>query len=875
MVNILLGTPGPDTFDGDIDAPDSIIAGGGNDLVNGNGAGALSGATDQLFGEGGDDTLVTSSSGSGALDGGDGNDSIVAGAPGIDTGVGGAGNDTLVGDAGTDYLTGDDYDIFGAPPSASTGNDVIDSGGGDDQISGGPGDDILSPGAATRFPGVANLGGGYDRVLGGDGNDTLALAGAPQDYGIVLAPVAGVAFVVSNTTTGPGSNVNAIVEDVERIAFGVTAEQLAAGAVPLTTLDYFDLFDGSANSGTGRAHLSLSDTVLGAYGAQQVAISIADLLANDFDPDGDILTFVALNATATTGINTFLVFTDPTDIANEGYDPADFPEGLLLAFLDNPLTAPLSFTYRTEMQANGSVETGSTATVTINPGPPPPPPAAVNDALRGTIGGTDYLLVSVLLGNDLAPLTFTGLDGMTPLAGSPGVSLLSTFDPLTGIRDGFLRVEIDSSDPTLSNIFYSGFDANFTFTYLAEDASGNSFSATVTVTVDNEKPVAANQSVTVTPGVATRIQWADIVNGAGNLDPDGDPLTLASYTFLDPALGTLQGFGPVNQFDPNDFGSIEVTLNPGVTGASIQYGILDVPDLGGARSDILNIARATLNFVVTAAPPLFIEGTAGADTLTGTPGPDSMRGFDGDDFLVGLGADDLLEGGAGNDTAVFDAATGTLRIRNVGGGTLTVEGGALGTDTLVSIESIRTQDGTVNLQADLTGLFSTSIAGDNYLLLGRAYVGPVMGLERELFGSDANEVFSGTSGNDFMNLFGGDDTANGGAGDDVIDGGLGSNLLSGGAGKDTFFLDGRGGGMTWTTIADWEAGEQLSVWGWRPGTSRVTWVDSDGVGNFTGVTMHGDLNGDGVVETSVTWAGMTRPGLPTPLEFDGLLWFIG
>jgi hypothetical protein len=39
------------------------------------------------------------------------------------------------------------------------------------------------------------------------------------------------------------------------------------------------------------------------------------------------------------------------------------------------------------------------------------------------------------------------------------------------------------------------------------------------------------------------------------------------------------------------------------------------------------------------------------------------------------------------------------------------------------------------------------------------------------------------------------------------------------------------------------------------------------------VTLHGDLNGDGGIGTSVTWSGRTQAELPTPLRFDGLLWF--
>jgi serralysin len=120
---------------------------------------------------------------------------------------------------------------------------------------------------------------------------------------------------------------------------------------------------------------------------------------------------------------------------------------------------------------------------------------------------------------------------------------------------------------------------------------------------------------------------------------------------------------------------------------------------------------------------------------------------------------------------------------------------------------------------------------------------------------------------------GGDEATDGNGGDDVIDGGTGSNFLTGGGGRDDFFLDGRDGATTWATITDWQAGERLSVWGWRPGESKAQWVDSAGAAGWTGVTMHGDLDGNGVIDTSVTWTGLTRSQLPTPLESDGLLWF--
>jgi serralysin len=141
-------------------------------------------------------------------------------------------------------------------------------------------------------------------------------------------------------------------------------------------------------------------------------------------------------------------------------------------------------------------------------------------------------------------------------------------------------------------------------------------------------------------------------------------------------------------------------------------------------------------------------------------------------------------------------------------------------------------------------------------------------------GSAAGEVALGTSNNDFFNLLGGDDAVDAGAGNDIIDGGIGSNFLTGGAGLDTFFLDGRGGTSTWSTITDWQTGEQLSLFGWRPGVSQALWVDRAGAVGYQGVTMFGDLDANGTFDTSVTWSGRARADLPTGHEFDGLLWFV-
>jgi serralysin len=175
--------------------------------------------------------------------------------------------------------------------------------------------------------------------------------------------------------------------------------------------------------------------------------------------------------------------------------------------------------------------------------------------------------------------------------------------------------------------------------------------------------------------------------------------------------------------------------------------------------------------------------------------------------------------------------------------------------------------------ADGDAVVAVSRGGVGLLEKPSIYSGPVDYLDYEFLGTEGAENAVGTAFNDFVNLLGGVDAADGGAGDDVLDGGTGSNFLTGGAGRDVFFLDGRGGQVSWSTITDWQAGEQLSVWGWQPGVSKALWLDSDGTPGFTGVTMHGDLDGNGTIDTSVTWSGRARADLPDPLAFDGLLWF--
>lgn len=152
------------------------------------------------------------------------------------------------------------------------------------------------------------------------------------------------------------------------------------------------------------------------------------------------------------------------------------------------------------------------------------------------------------------------------------------------------------------------------------------------------------------------------------------------------------------------------------------------------------------------------------------------------------------------------------------------------------------------------------------------WAGPAGG---RLLGNGQNNVIYGGQGADHIFGFAGSDAVHGGDGNDVIDGGLGSNFLSGGQGADAFDLDGRAASITttWSTIADFQAAERVTIWGHQPGVSRFHWVASDGADGYKGATLHCDLDGNGVIDTSVTFTGMTQAQLPTPIYGNDYILF--
>jgi Ca2+-binding RTX toxin-like protein len=165
--DMIQGGAGNDAINGGPGA--DVIHGGADDDTINSGAGITT-ATDQLYGDDGNDIIKASTGDTGALlDGGAGKDQIY-GSWAANVMNGGDGNDYLSGSGGLDVMHGNagDDQLKGGPAATKMygddGNDSLQGGTGSEFLYGGSGNDRLTGGT------------GNDYLAGGTGNDTFVFA---------------------------------------------------------------------------------------------------------------------------------------------------------------------------------------------------------------------------------------------------------------------------------------------------------------------------------------------------------------------------------------------------------------------------------------------------------------------------------------------------------------------------------------------------------------------------------------------------------------------------------------------------------------------------------------------------------------------------
>jgi hypothetical protein len=390
-------------------------------------------------------------------------------------------------------------------------------------------------------------------------------------------------------------------------------------------------------------------------------------------------------------------------------------------------------------------------------------------------------------------------------------------------------------------------------------------------------------------GVATIAGWATPVDATYPGDnTNGDNSTGSGGSPAGATLSSLSGTGP---------GDLSVKLDTETLSIAEPYGVIRGPAVYSngavtlAAGDSVGFAWKALGTgdAYDAYGYLLNVDTGATITLLDDTG--SSAGTETDWATVTL---TLATGQDGTYRFVFVAGSYDASGGTVLGGTLMIDDvtatvaaplSPLTADEVAAVARLVTYQNAGSGQGDGTTTLTTTVVDEaggmatdtSTIWLSSTYAGPVDGLDSQWTGTALADLALGTGGNDFIALGAGDDAAAGGGGDDVLDGGTGSNFLSGGAGRDRFFVDLRGDAPTWSTITDFDAAEEVAVWGWRQGVSTLVRVDSDGAAGWQGATLHVDVDGDQVIDGSVTWAGRSWSDLPLPVETEvggtGLLWF--
>jgi len=309
----------------------------------------------------------------------------------------------------------------------------------------------------------------------------------------------------------------------------------------------------------------------------------------------------------------------------------------------------------------------------------------------------------------------------------------------------------------------------------------------------------------------------------------------AAFTAMD-ASGTV-GFWVTD-------GSVAGTFElPGLTG--YPYGASAETALAGNRlAFVAQDAAATSGVYVT-------DGTVAGTARLAITGTGANHLYPGQIFSAG---NQVYMGGNYNGGPVLFASDGTSA------GTSLVAAGvtpysAYGGANAASL-------GGMVAYTDTTSHISGSARAD-------IYTGPVSYLQQQYIWSGTDGVaMAADAAGTFLHGGSGDDALSVTAGSNVLDGGLGSNFLTGATGADggtdTFFVDGRGGGITWSTINNFHHGDAVTLFGFVAGTS--TGFDGttgqgaftlDGVQGYQGATLHAELGGAGTgVNASLTIAGL-------------------
>ena len=691
------------------------------------------------------------------LDGGDGNDTLIAGSN-TDELRGGDGDDTLVGNAGNDFLYGNQGDdalsggdgidkLWGDDENETVtdGSDTLDGGKNDDFLYGGGGNDFLYGGENNdRLYGGSgddsiNGDSGNDHIFGGKGSneidggddidtvyyedatsDVIANIDELQNYTNTLFKLGrsfsielgaakhgfenGSEFIdkLFNLENIVGSNFNDVLigNEKDNVITGSTGDDILIGNGGNDTLN------GDENKDTliGGANI---DTLNGGTGDDQLFGGSEDDTI-DGGADNDTIHYDDSLSGATVNID-----------ETQNYSNTAYPNDLEPSFVIAAGTAGDGFG-DTDTLRNLENITGSAYNDVL-----------IGNALKNSLNGLD--------GNDL----LIGNGGDDFLDGGDGTDTVSyrrsinssnigvSVDLSTGVgSDG-----IDGLDTLISieNIIGSQFADRLIGSNQANIILGGEGGDIIEGKEGNDRLFGENGQDEISGGSGDDFLVggadADTIDGGANID---------TVSYDDSPTGTIANIDETQAYSNTAYPSdIEPTFTI-ASGTAL--------DGFGSTDTLRNLEN--------------IIGSAYDDILIGNALKNTLNGLNGNDLLIGNGGDDILDGGNGIDTVSYRRSVNSSKIGvSVDLSTGVGSDGIDGLDTLISIENL------------IGSQFADRLIGSNQA--------------NTILGGDGNDIIDGKEGND--RLFGenGQDEIFGGSGNDYLVGGTGADLLDGGEGNDT------------------------------------------------------------------------------------------
>lgn len=293
---------------------------------------------------------------------------------------------------------------------------------------------------------------------------------------------------------------------------------------------------------------------------------------------------------------------------------------------------------------------------------------------------------------------------------------------------------------------------------------------------------------------------------------------------------------------------------------------------GSAAMENLDPVASTVTLVHTATVTARLPGGPAVSSTQSVSTTRGVAAFDGVDDLSGASAAAIIESAPASGVAaatdgISGAATAAFRAGPVVVGVARTGGTALAGPGNLDIATTLQAGAQITLTYRYVSAalsYTDTRTGQGGTAMPDVYSGPVAGLQRQYIWPGTDGVAIAASAPDvFLHGGAGDDALSVSGGSNVLDGGAGSNFLTGATGgdggHDSFFLDARGGGVTWSTLVNFHAGDTATIFGFRDGTSTRPWTASDGAAGYQGLTVHAEINGAGAgIDASLTFTGISR-----------------